>query len=105
MLLGGLNKDCQFDEIFNKRLVFDEILCFGQAGQEIFDCAQKYGYAPKLFPTMKSATHFARENAQEGQKILLAPACASFDEFASYSVRGDIFKEIMFEKIQQIEVF
>lgn len=104
VLLGGLNKDCQFDEIFDKGLNFENILCFGQAGQEIFDCAEKYGYKPLLFSTMKSATYYAKSNAEEGQKILLAPACASFDEFSSYAVRGEIFKEIMFENLKQIEI-
>ncbi len=104
VMLGGLNKDCKFDDIFNRGLNFDGVLCFGQAGQEIFDCAVKYGYSPLLFPTMKSATFYARENLQEGQKLLLAPACASFDEFSSYAVRGQIFKEIMFENLEQIEM-
>lgn len=104
LLLGGLNKDCEFDEIFNKGFDFDKIICFGQAGQEIFDCALKYGYQPLLFPTMKSACHFLKTSAMPGQKILLSPACASFDEFASYSVRGEVFKEIMFSAIEQIEM-
>ena len=53
---------------------------------------------------MKSATYYAKENLQEGQKLLLAPACASFDEFSSYAVRGEIFKEIIFEKFLEIEM-
>lgn len=104
VLLGGQNKDCEFDEIFNKGFSFEKILCFGQAGHEVFECAEKYGYSALLFPTMKSATHYAKNNAEEGQKILLAPACASFDEFSSYAVRGDVFKEIMFESVGQIEM-
>lgn len=104
VLLGGQNKDCEFDEIFNKKLNFENILCFGHAGQEIFDCAKKYGYNPMIFPTMKSATFYAKSNACEGQKILLAPACSSFDEFSSYASRGEIFKEIMFGTFEQIEM-
>ena len=104
LLLGGQNKGCQFDEIFNKEYNFEKILCFGQAGQEIFDCATKYGYSPMLFPTMKAASYYAKSNAEQGQKILLAPACASFDEFASYAVRGEVFKEIMFGTFEKIEM-
>ena len=104
VMLGGQNKGFEFDEIFNKGLNFDGIICFGEAGQEIFDCAEKYGYSPLLFPTMKSASHFLRTNVEEGQKVLLAPACASFDEFTSYSVRGEVFKEIMFGNYEQIEM-
>ena len=104
LLLGGLNKDCKFDEIFNKNLDFEQVLCFGQAGKEIHDCATSYGYSPLLFESMKGAAVYAKQNAREGQKILLAPACASFDEFASYSVRGEVFKEIMFDSFEKIEM-
>ena len=104
LMLGGQNKDCQFDEIFNQKYSFDELVCFGQAGQEIFDCAKKYGYQPLLFPTMKVAAYYVKNNLREGQKVLLAPACASFDEFSSYSERGEIFKEIMFGELEKIEM-
>ena len=104
LLIGGQNKDCAFDDIFNRGLDFETICCFGQAGKEIFDCASGYGYSPLIFPTMKAAAHFARANAAAGQKILLAPACASFDEFASYAVRGEVYKEIMFGSYDKIEM-
>ncbi len=104
LMLGGLNKDFEFDEIFKQGYDFEKLICFGQAGQEIFDCATKFGYQPMLFPTMKSACHYVRATAKAGEKILLSPACASFDEFASYSVRGEVFKEIMFGEIEQIEM-
>ena len=104
LLMGGQNKDCKFDDIFAKGFDLESLLCFGQAGKEIYDCAVKYGYKPLLFETMKEATVFAKDNAKEGQKILLAPACASFDEFASYGVRGQVFKEIMFESQEKIEL-
>ena len=94
ILLGGQNKDFKFDEIFNKKLNFDEILCFGQCGAEIYECAKSYGYSPLLFPTMKSATYYAKNNAESGQKILLSPACASFDCFKNYAERGEKFCEI-----------
>ena len=104
ILLGGQNKDFKFDEIFNKGYCFEEILCFGACGKEVYDCALEYGYSPLLFDTMKEASAYARDNAREGQKILLSPACASFDEFSSYAVRGQIFKEIMFGENEKIEL-
>ena len=104
LLLGGQNKGFKFDEIFNKNYNFDVVLCFGQAGQEIFDCASSYGYQPLLFASMKEAAFYAKTHARSGQKILLAPACASFDEFSSYAVRGEIFKEIMFDNFEKIEM-
>ena len=104
LLIGGRNKECEFDEIFNKKFDYEKILCFGEAGEDIFNCAKRYGYQPLIFPTMKGAAYYAKNNAEEGQKILLAPACASFDEFASYAERGEIFREIMFGELEKIEM-
>ena len=33
--------------------------------------------------------------AQPGDVVLLAPACASFDQFKNYEHRGQVFKEIV----------
>ena len=34
-------------------------------------------------------------NAVPGDTVLLAPACASFDQFQSYEHRGQVFKQIV----------
>jgi len=45
--------------------------------------------------TLESAIRKASESAQPGDIVLLAPACASFDQFKSYEHRGQVFKEIV----------
>jgi UDP-N-acetylmuramoylalanine--D-glutamate ligase len=43
---------------------------------------------------LAEAVRRARSRATAGQWILLAPACASFDQFSSYSERGDHFADL-----------
>ena len=45
--------------------------------------------------TLENAVRRASEAAMEGDVVLLAPACASFDQFQSYEHRGRLFKEIV----------
>ncbi|MGO4884639.1 MAG: UDP-N-acetylmuramoyl-L-alanine--D-glutamate ligase [Bryobacteraceae bacterium] len=49
--------------------------------------------------TLENAVRFAREHAHAGDTVLLAPACASFDQFKSYEHRGQVFKSL----VQQLE--
>ena len=45
--------------------------------------------------TLAAAVAHAYRNASPGDTVLLAPACASFDQFKSYEHRGQAFKEIV----------
>jgi len=98
LLMGGQNKDCDFEPFFEKRFSLVKLVCFGQAGKYLASCAKRAGYNPEVFATMKEGCEYAKSIAGAGQVVLLSPACASFDEFSSYAVRGEIFKEVMFEE-------
>jgi len=45
--------------------------------------------------TLENAIRKASAVAQPGDVVLLAPACASFDQFRNYEHRGKVFKEIV----------
>ncbi len=47
--------------------------------------------------TLANAVSYAREHAQPGDTVLLAPACASFDQFENYEERGRAFKQLVKE--------
>jgi UDP-N-acetylmuramoylalanine--D-glutamate ligase len=45
--------------------------------------------------TLETAVKRAAATAQPGDVVLLAPACASFDQFRNYEHRGQVFKEVV----------
>jgi UDP-N-acetylmuramoylalanine--D-glutamate ligase len=45
--------------------------------------------------TLDRAVETAARTARPGDTVLLAPACASFDQFENYEQRGHIFKELV----------
>ena len=45
--------------------------------------------------TLDKAVEIAHGNARAGDVVLLAPACASFDQFESYEHRGRLFKDLV----------
>jgi UDP-N-acetylmuramoylalanine--D-glutamate ligase len=45
--------------------------------------------------TLEAAVAEARARAHPGDTVLLAPACASFDQFENYEHRGREFKRLV----------
>ena len=50
--------------------------------------------------TLEEAVRRARARAVAGQSVVLAPACASFDQFANYGERGDRFASLAREEVE-----
>jgi UDP-N-acetylmuramoylalanine--D-glutamate ligase len=45
--------------------------------------------------TLENAVAYAHAHASSGDTVLLAPACASFDQFENYERRGERFKHLV----------
>jgi UDP-N-acetylmuramoylalanine--D-glutamate ligase len=92
---GGYDKEIPFDDWIQ---AFDgkvkKLVLIGQTAQIIADTAEKYGFKDYVFAdSLEEAIDICYENAEEGEAVLLSPACASWGMFPNYEVRGDIFKE------------
>lgn len=96
LLLGGSDKNYDFDSIFEYKQKIKHIFCYGQTGTQIFNCAKKHGFKNiKKLKFFKEAVLGAVTHAKKGDVVLLSPACASFDEFSSYKERGEVFKRLV----------
>lgn len=45
--------------------------------------------------SLVEAVNSARKVSRRGDVVTLSPACASFDMFANFEIRGNMFKEII----------
>ena len=44
---------------------------------------------------LREAVELAKNAAEAGDVVTLSPACAAFDQFKNFAVRGKTFKEIV----------
>lgn len=71
------------------------LLGIGEAGPELVAAAGSRG---RLAGTLEAAVEMADGLAEPGDTVLLAPGCASFDQFTSYEERGDRFTALVAER-------
>ena len=64
--------------------------------EKIAETARKCGFDNIIMTeSLEEAVKVCAENAESGDAVLLSPACASWDMFPSYEVRGRRFKELV----------
>ena len=71
------------------------VYTIGAAAAKIESQISKAGVEIVHAETLENAVRKANAAAQPGDVVLLAPACASFDQFKNYEQRGQVFKEIV----------
>lgn len=95
IILGGKDKGSDYTVL--KPLLRErakKVYLIGAAAEKI--TSQISGAAPLVHSgTLDRAVKQAFEAAQSGDIVLLAPACASFDQFENYEQRGRVFKELV----------
>lgn len=100
LIAGGYDKKIPFDEFgsvineYSKKLIL-----VGATSEKIYAAvknADNYN-GLEIFKEseFESAVNKARECAQKGDIVMLSPACASFDLFKNFEVRGNTFKNIV----------
>ncbi len=95
LLMGGLDRNIPFDEIAPYLTNVTRIICFGQTKEKIAEFAKKNQKEVIVVDTLKEATNKAFETSEQGDTILLSPACASWDQFSDFETRGEEFKKIV----------
>jgi UDP-N-acetylmuramoylalanine--D-glutamate ligase len=99
LILGGKDKGSDYsvlNELLRQRV--KRVYTIGAAAEKIeSEIKAEVVHAE----TLENAIRKASALAQPGDVVLLAPACASFDQFKSYEHRGKTFKDIVLRLIEE----
>ena len=97
LILGGKDKGSDYtllNDLLRQRV--KRVYTIGAAAEKIesqIDSSKSGGPEVVHAETLENAIRKAYAVAQPGDVVLLAPACASFDQFKNYEHRGQVFKE------------
>jgi len=97
LIAGGVTKGCDFRPVRDAvsrgaRLVL-------LIGEGMDDLEQAWAPAVQAVRAddLKTAVELAAREARPGERVLLSPGCASFDQFDNYVDRGERFKKLVRE--------
>ena len=91
LLAGGHDKHTGFKGIEDNKDKIKKLITFG----ETKDMLAKIKDDAIVCETMAEALNKAHEIADDGDVVLLSPACSSYDQFKNFEQRGKIFKELV----------
>ena len=102
LIAGGYDKQIPFDELgeeIAKRVKL--LILTGDTSQKIRDAVEqaphydREGISICQVDDLAAAVTLANQAAQEGDVVVLSPACAAFDRFKNFMERGDTFKRLV----------
>lgn len=108
-IAGGLAKGAQMDELIRAtRSHIRAVILIGTDAPLIRDALEREKPGVKIVEVeeslrgravMDQVVTYAKNLASKGDTVLLAPACASMDQFTSYAERGQFFQDAIFDLV------
>lgn len=100
LIAGGYDKHIPFDTLGDEICAHVKVLILCGATEEkirqaVLDSAQTQKPLMLRTDNLKDAVLLAKEHAVSGDVVTLSPACAAFDQFKNFMVRGKTFKEFV----------
>jgi len=95
LILGGYSKGKNnYKKIHKSCNSIIHIICYGIEGKNIFKQIKNL-FNCDYIENFNEAVLFAIKISNKNERILLSPACSSFDQFKNFEERGNKFKEII----------
>ena len=95
ILLGGLDRGHSFEPLNNYLNNVKLVIAYGETKDRIKEWALSQNISCEVVDDLVSATKLSYENASSGDVVLLSPACASWDMYDNFEIRGNEFKSVI----------
>lgn len=96
LIAGGLDRGNGFDELVSDLTSVSGIVLYGETKEKLQEAAKAAGVPViEVVNTLEEATTKAYEISKEDDIVLLSPACASWDQFKNFEIRGDEFIRVV----------
>ena len=96
LIAGGLDRGNGFDELVPDLKAVSGIVLYGETKEKLQEAAKVAGIPViEVVNTLEEATKKAYAISKEDDIILLSPACASWDQFKNFEIRGDEFIQVV----------
>ncbi|MFM0601374.1 UDP-N-acetylmuramoyl-L-alanine--D-glutamate ligase [Streptococcus suis] len=99
LIAGGLDRGNEFDELVPDLVGLKKMVILGQSAPRVQRAADKAEVETIEALDIADATRKAFAMAEKGDIVLLSPANASWDMYANFEVRGDVFLQT-FEELK-----
>ncbi|MFL2133400.1 UDP-N-acetylmuramoyl-L-alanine--D-glutamate ligase [Desemzia sp. FAM 24101] len=104
LLAGGLDRGNDFDDLIPQLKGIKGLIVFGETAGKITEAGEAAGVPTILsVQNVEAAVPAAYDISEAGDVILLSPACASWDQYRSFEVRGDAFIHSIEQLIANVE--
>ena len=100
LILGGLDRKLPFDDLKEYMNHVKAVVCYGETKYKIKDFVDSLNIDCYVLDNLRESTHKAYELSESGDVVLLSPACASWDQYKDFEVRGREFKEIVLNELK-----
>ncbi len=90
LIAGGRNKDLDLSVLRTLAPRLRAVIAMGEAAAEVEASFEGVTTVARA-GSMEAAVRLAASHAEQGDAVLLSPACASLDRYSSYAARGDDF--------------
>ena len=91
LIAGGLDRDHDLSDLAKDFHHVRAVVAYGQTKDRFKLLADQHGVNCQIVETIDEAVPTAAALAKQGDYVLLAPACASWDQFKNFEERGDCF--------------